>query len=93
MAYAKIMRGLNDSKVMAPPAPNPAHGVDSVPVVRMLIAHDLASDGYTWMLDSMAVNGRGELKQHTVRGGARPLTAAAVGEGLMELGALLKADG
>jgi hypothetical protein len=90
---AQIMRGLYNVKVMAPPAPDPRHGAQSVPAVRMLLAYNLESDRVEWALDCMAVPESGALAQHTVRGGSRPLTAAAIGEGLIELGNLLKAAG
>jgi hypothetical protein len=89
---SRIMFGLADSKVMAPPALDRRMG-ESVPAVRLAFVHDLASDSVQWILDAMAVQADGDLRQHTIRSNGRPLTAAAIGEGLIELGQLIKAGG
>lgn len=94
MAGARIMFGLADSKVMAPPAPDPRYGGRSVPAVRLLMGYDAASDSETWRLDIMAVHPDGQILQHTytppVGMGRNELTAANIGEGLCWLGERLK---
>jgi hypothetical protein len=91
MAEHRIMRGLANTKVMAPPAPDPRVGIESVPAVRMLMAYDLERDEMKFRLDCMAVNSKGELKQHTYDSPPGvTLGAVAIGEGLIALGQLLK---
>jgi hypothetical protein len=88
---ATIMRGLNQTKVMAPPAPPHHHGVESVPAVRLLMAYDLERDAIKFRLDIMAVNRKGEIQQFTYD--APPgteLGAVGVGDGLIALGNMLK---
>ncbi len=93
MGNPRIMFGLADCKVMAPPAPAERSGIRSVPAVRMVMGHDLASDSDIWRLDIMAVHPDGQILQHTYDPKGKPLTAANIGEGLCWLGERLKERG